>query len=281
MPTQEDINAANVELQIANDNYAQLADRYNKYQELFQTYAKSSPEIQDRAADAMWRALEDFYQIEEKMRVAEDRIAVAQNTVNSYNEVIASQPVQTSTQWWQRRRQIPSNDQLRLNEYLNAGYTVWNDWLLYTPSGIAVNQNWYNINSKWQFVPATETITVIEPEPIQAPAPETTLETIPEQKPALIWYQSPISDYSRTLINKGGSTQYTPAQPTSNITPLSTWWNWVSTLRQNNQSRIYPTHVNWYTWRLWSATITPRGYVDNNLRWTKNLNTWWSGVWTL
>lgn len=94
MPTQEDINAANVELQIANDNYAQLADRYNKYQELFQTYAKSSPEIQDRAADAMWRALEDFYQIEEKMRVAEDRINLAQGVVNDYNNIIAQQPVQ-------------------------------------------------------------------------------------------------------------------------------------------------------------------------------------------
>jgi len=94
MPTQEDINAANVELQIANDNYAQLADRYNKYQELFQTYAKSSPEVQDRAADAMWRALEDFYQIEEKMRTAEDRINLAQSVVNNYNNIITQQPVQ-------------------------------------------------------------------------------------------------------------------------------------------------------------------------------------------
>lgn len=281
MPTQEELNAAQMELDIANDNYAAMANRYNKFQDLFKAYAKASPEMQDKAAESIWYALEEFEKLKLDMYAAEDRIQQAQNRVNNYNEVIASQPAQASTQWWQRRRQIPSNNQLRLNEYLNAGYTIWNDWLLYTPGGVAVNQNWYNLNSKWQFVPVAETITVVEPEPIQAPAPGTTLEIIPEQKPALLWYQSPMSNYSRTLINKGNSTQYTPTQPTSNVTPLSTWWNWVSTLKQNNQSRIYPTHVNWYTWRLWSATITPNGYVNNNLRWANKLNTWWSGVWTL
>ncbi len=95
MPTQEELNAAQVELDIANDNYAQLANRYNQYQKLFQEYAKSSPEVQNRAANAMWRALEDFYQIQEKMRTAEDRVAVAQNAVNNYNSVIANQPQQT------------------------------------------------------------------------------------------------------------------------------------------------------------------------------------------
>lgn len=97
MPTQEELNAAQVELDIANDNYAQLADRYNKYQQLFQTYASSSPEIQNRAADAMWRALEDYYQTQEKMRAAEERIAQAQNTINSYNEIIANQPAAQPT----------------------------------------------------------------------------------------------------------------------------------------------------------------------------------------
>lgn len=103
MPTQEDINAANVELQIANDNYAQLADRYNKYQKLFQEYASASPEVQDRATEAMWRALEDYYQLQDKMRAAEDRIAVAQNTVNSYANI---QPAVVAPAWGQKRRQI-------------------------------------------------------------------------------------------------------------------------------------------------------------------------------
>lgn len=109
MPTQEDINAANVELQIANDNYAQLADRYNKYQKLFQEYASASPEVQDRATEAMWRALEDYYQLQDKMRAAEDRIAVAQNAVNSYNEIMAQQPtVRQTTNVATRRREVPT-----------------------------------------------------------------------------------------------------------------------------------------------------------------------------
>lgn len=111
MPTQEELNAAQVELDIANDNYAQLANRYNQYQKLFQEYAKSSPAVQNRAANAMWRALEDFYQIQEKMRTAEDRIAVAQNAVNNYNNIIANQPQQTvSSQPIARRRTVVPNE---------------------------------------------------------------------------------------------------------------------------------------------------------------------------
>lgn len=108
MPTQEELNAAQVELDIANDNYAALADRYNKYQKLFQEYANASPEIQERAKEAMGYALEDFYQTQEKMRTAEDRIAVAQNALNNYNSIIASQPVQqiTASQPTVRRRAI-------------------------------------------------------------------------------------------------------------------------------------------------------------------------------
>ena len=49
MPTQEQINEANVELQIANDNYAALANRYNQYKNVFQSYANASPETQARA----------------------------------------------------------------------------------------------------------------------------------------------------------------------------------------------------------------------------------------
>ena len=132
MPTQEDINAANVELQIANDNYAQLADRYNKYQQLFQTYAKSSPEIQDRAADAMWRALEDFYQIEEKMRAAEDRINLAQGVVNNYNNIIASQPVQ----------QTVARSNYNSGRYISPTPTVVEQPVIEQPT-VEVTTSWY------------------------------------------------------------------------------------------------------------------------------------------
>ena len=88
MPTQEELNAAQVELDIANDNYAKMADRYNKYQKVFQSYANASPEVQARAKWAMQEALADFEQLKLNMYAAEDRIQQAQNTVNNYNEII-------------------------------------------------------------------------------------------------------------------------------------------------------------------------------------------------
>ena len=106
MPTQEELNAAQVELDIANDNYAKMADRYNKYQKVFQSYANASPEVQARAKWAMQEALADFEQLKLNMYAAEDRIQQAQNTVNNYNEIIANQPVQTTAPWG--RRQIPT-----------------------------------------------------------------------------------------------------------------------------------------------------------------------------
>lgn len=143
MPTQEELNAAQAELNIANDNYAQLANRYNQYQKLFQEYAKSSPEIQNKAANAMWRALEDFYQIQEKMRTAEDRIAVAQNAVNSYNELLAQQPVQQTItrNGYNSGRNIPPTNNL--------------DWRRDTPETIndVDNREWIPVyNDKWEIV---------------------------------------------------------------------------------------------------------------------------------
>lgn len=106
MPTQEELNAAQVELDIANDNYAQMANKYNQFQDVFKLYADATPEMQAKAKNAMVRALDEFENLKLNMYAAEDRIQQAQNRVNSYNEIIANQPVQTVTQWGQRRRQI-------------------------------------------------------------------------------------------------------------------------------------------------------------------------------
>ena len=148
MPTQEELNAAQVELDIANDNYAQLANRYNQYQKLFQEYAKSSPEIQNRAANVMWRALEDFYQIQEKMRTAEDRIAVAQNAVNNYNSIIANQPVQSAPvrEPIARRRAVAPTQIIPNSAPDNTLQPLWN-WPgnNYVPNQNMLRMNWVNV----------------------------------------------------------------------------------------------------------------------------------------
>lgn len=159
MPTQEELNAAQMELDIANDNYAAMANRYNKFQDLFKAYAKASPEMQDKAAESIWYALEEFEKLKLDMYAAEDRIQQAQNAVNSYNELLAQQPVQQPVvrSNYNSGRRNPTNNESRLGQYLNNWYYVWNDNLVYTPSGVKVEQNWYNLNNEWEFVESPET----------------------------------------------------------------------------------------------------------------------------
>lgn len=134
MPTQEEINAANVELQIAQDNYAALANRYNKYQKVFEAYRNAAPEVQERARGAMNLALEDFFKTQDKMRAAEDRIAVAQNALNNYNEVIANQTIQTPARW--QRRTIKPNNYFWWTWWTNnnGALTSWNWWTTIYPN---------------------------------------------------------------------------------------------------------------------------------------------------
>lgn len=104
MPTQEQINAANMELQIANDNYAATQDRLNKYQNIFEAYRNASPETQARASSLMQAALDDYNNLRMQQYANEDRIAVAQNAVNSINAQVIQQPTAVATTWGQRRR---------------------------------------------------------------------------------------------------------------------------------------------------------------------------------
>lgn len=100
MTPEEQYNALIVERDIANDNYAQLADRYNKYKNLFETYVNATPEQQARVAGAMRQAMDEYNRIRLNMYAAEDRIQQAQNALNAFN----SQPVQQqATAPWNRR----------------------------------------------------------------------------------------------------------------------------------------------------------------------------------
>lgn len=100
MTPEEQYNALIVERDIANDNYAQLADRYNKYKNLFETYVNATPEQQARAAGAMRQAMDEYNRIRLDMYTAEDRIQQAQNALNAFNTQPAQQ--QTTTPWNRR-----------------------------------------------------------------------------------------------------------------------------------------------------------------------------------
>lgn len=140
MPTQEELNAAQVELDIANDNYAQLADRYNKYQKLFQTYANATPEQQARAAGVMRQAIDEYNQIRLNMYTAEDRIAQAQNRVNNYNSII-NQPTQPQVQRVQRRPATPTTVQNNTTYVTPTQRVVGSN---YVPNQNMLRINWVN-----------------------------------------------------------------------------------------------------------------------------------------
>lgn len=146
MPTQEELNAAQVELDIANDNYAQLADRYNKYKRLFETYANATPEQQARAAGAMRQAIDEYNQIRLNMYTAEDRIQQAQNRVNNYNSII-NQPVQPQVQRVQRRPITPTQTSTPTTAQNNTTYITPTQRVInsnYVPNQNMLRINWVN-----------------------------------------------------------------------------------------------------------------------------------------
>lgn len=122
MPTQEQINAANVELQIANDNYAALANKYNNYMTAFEGYANATPEVKAKLEWTMQKALADFNDLKLSMYAAEDRIAQAQNRVN---ELATVQPVVAST-WWTKRRTV--RPEVVVEEAVTPQWAFWWEW---------------------------------------------------------------------------------------------------------------------------------------------------------
>ena len=96
MPTENELNAARVELEIANDNYEALANKYNMYQKTFEAYANATPEQQAKASGVMKEALANYEKLRLDMYAAEDRIQQAQNAVNALNEQVALQQAAVS-----------------------------------------------------------------------------------------------------------------------------------------------------------------------------------------
>lgn len=151
MPTQEEINAANVELDIANDNYARLADRYNKYMNVFEMYKNAAPDVQQRASNTMKEAMADFEKLKLNMYAAEDRIQQAQNKVNNYNNIVANQPVQNLG--WQRRRTTNNYFWWAWWTNNNGTLTSWNWWTTIYPNwSISFQEPTPVISSYWKTV---------------------------------------------------------------------------------------------------------------------------------
>lgn len=243
MPTQEDINAANLELQMANDNYATLANRYNQFQNVFTAYKNATPEKQALAATALDNALKAFEELKLNMYAAEDRIQQAQNRVNDYNEIIANQAVQQTTQSRPIvKRQYPNN-------YFWWEWWKNESWTLISPDGVT------KVYPDWS-------ISFWEPEPVTQGEPVVTEN---------VWPQ-----WTQTLLIPG---QWIVTMQDWNVINTQTWGNlntfWPLTLKwyKGWSWTLVP-----YTWGDIPLTLKTYPWYKG-WRWTLNTYTWWA-MWT-
>ena len=79
------IDAARDSLAIASNNYAKLQKELDKYNKIFQTYVRASPDTQIRAASVMRQALNEYNSLKAQQEWNALKIYEAQNRVNYYN----------------------------------------------------------------------------------------------------------------------------------------------------------------------------------------------------
>lgn len=79
------MNAARNSLSVASSNYAKLQREMDKYNKLFQTYARANPETQIRAASVMRQALNEYNSLKAQQENNALKIYEAQQWVNYYN----------------------------------------------------------------------------------------------------------------------------------------------------------------------------------------------------
>ena len=164
MPTQEQINAAQLELDIAADNEIKARDRLEKYEKIF-TAITEMPKEKRRQLDAttIQNAINDYKATKQALNENIWRQATAETTLKKYQDTIAQQqPIQQQAaiyrQWGQRRRvTIPNNwyninnDQqpVLTNEELARKY-FWDNW--YYVVNTYPNQTWYKSNTSDSFI---------------------------------------------------------------------------------------------------------------------------------
>jgi predicted Zn-dependent protease len=93
MPTQEQINAANLELQIASDNYNRAQNKIDQYDRLFNSYMNMSDEKKKdpRMVSAMKDAIADYNNLKLQRTTNAERMNNAQVTLNEYSAQAAAQ----------------------------------------------------------------------------------------------------------------------------------------------------------------------------------------------
>ena len=265
-------------------DYDKVTDLYNNYQNSKDRYTPEQQQKIESAFNNAWTSVSNWIEAS-KNRIADMYLDANWNTVQVYwdwrSEIVQHAPQQVTSNisskpttnrqvinnrqttdntqtvttnpedfiddtWypdWFTKDQL--NNHLRLDQYINAWYKLWDDWLLYTPSWVLVRQNWYNINEQWEFVKDPNYV------------PKTTTTTIVNNNNNKWWNNTttnkvwPVTSFVNNVRSIPTRVEWTIDTLKSTPSLLNNVWN---TIKSYNQM----TDWNWIWW------------IRDNIKWAAN-----------
>lgn len=217
------INEARANLSVASNNYAKIQKELDKYNKLFQTYVKASPETQIRAASVMRQALDEYNSLKAQQEGNAIKMYEAQNWVNYYNNVPTSgQATQIAEQ--------PNIDADIIQDLpnINIDSGTYEEEVQPEPSPTLNNMTPWSSDI---LTPITSTYQRVAEE--QAPSPRLQAEV--ERLRNIIWNSNNVRSYASTYKPK-----VTQPKTQTTIRPATTQW-----VRNISINRSWPGNVAW------------------------------------
>lgn len=217
------IDEARANLSMASNNYAKIQKELDKYNKLFQTYVKASPETQIRAASVMRQALNEYNSLKAQQEGNAIKMYEAQNWVNYYNNVPTSgQATQTAEQ--------PNidTDIIQSLPNINIDSGTYEEEVQPEPSPSLNNTTPWSSDILTPITPAYQRVAE---EQVLSPR----LQAEAERLRNIIWNSNNVRSYASTYKPK-------VAQPRTQTTikPATTQW-----VRNISINRSWPGNVAW------------------------------------
>lgn len=276
MPTQEQINAANLELQIASDNYNRAQNRIDQYDRIFNSYMNMSDEKKrdPRIVSAMKDAIADYNNLKLERTTNMERMNNAQVALNEYNTQAAAQ--QPRVQQWRAGRkttapketvvpeQVFSIDNtwwVTINPYLGL-YSLYaqqiaegkGTWDIYDAINNAPNKTWLSVWEIYNWM-------------INAGLSDAQVNDF------VTWWR----DYLQDQVNtKKWTTTNTSGSLVTPLNTLNTWTvnSWVTPLNTYTPRQTASKSTRWRTVNPVSNFVNTVKSIPNKVNWTiQTLNT--------
>lgn len=275
MPTQEQINAANLELQIASDNYNRAQNRIDQYDRIFNSYMNMSDEKKrdPRIVSAMKDAIADYNNLKLERTTNMERMNNAQVALNEYNTQAAAP--QVVNRWGTRGRATASKETATPEQVFSIDNTWWitinpylglyslyaqqiaegkGAWDIYDAINNAPNKTWLSVWEIYNWM-------------INAGLSDAQVNDF------VTWWrdhlQNQVNTKKWTVTNTSGSL----------VTPLNTlnnWTvnNWVTPLNTYTPRQTVTKSTRWRTVNPVSNFVNTVKSIPNKVNWTiQTLNT--------